>query len=56
MVWIVRFLAWTLRPLIRQCRVVLLMDVLGIHIDALVTDAAKDADIDLVFVPSHLSP
>ena len=56
MVWIVRLLAWTLRSLRRQYRVALLMDVLGIHIDTLVTDAAKDADIDLIFVPSHLSP
>ena len=55
MVWIVRLLAWTLRPLRRRYRVALLMDVLGIHIDTAVTDAATDADIDLLFVPALLT-
>ena len=55
MVWIVRLLAWTLRPLRRQYRVALLMDVLGIHIDTSVTDAAREADVDLLYVPALLT-
>ena len=55
MVWIVRLLDWTLRPLRRQYRVALLMAVLGIHIDTSVTDAAREADIDLLYVPALLT-
>ena len=55
MVWIVRLLAWALRSLRRQYRVALLMDVLGIHIDIAVTDAAREADIDLLFVPALMT-
>jgi hypothetical protein len=55
MVWIVRLLAWTLRPLRRKYHVALLMDVLGIHIDTSVTDAAREAGIDLLYVPALLT-
>lgn len=55
MVYIVRLLAWTLRPWRQRYRVVLLMDVLGIHMDTVVTDAARDAHFDLLFIPAQLT-
>jgi hypothetical protein len=54
-VWIVRLLGWYLREERTAYRIVLLMDVLGIHFDPGVIDAAAAVGIDLLFVPASLT-
>ena len=55
MVYVVRLLAWSLRGLRNKYMIALLMDVLGIHLDPLTTDATRAANIHVCFVPGLLT-
>ena len=55
MVYVVRLIAWTIRGHRSKYIVALLMDVLGIHLDPLVTDATRAANIEVCFVPALLT-
>ena len=55
MVYVIRLIAWSLRSHRSKYMIVLLMDVLGIHLDPMTTDATRAANIDVCFVPGLLT-